>query len=71
MNQDGTSMFVAPFYLTLSVDAATLDVSDVGTNTVTCLKTGGSVKKRILHEWSFYMKFMKRLFGEFHKFHMT
>ena len=23
-----------------------------------------------LHEWSFHMKFMKRAFGEFHKFHM-
>ena len=25
-------------------------------------------KQRILHEWSFHMKFMKRAFGEFHKF---
>ena len=24
-------------------------------------------KYRILHEWSFHMKFMKRAFGEFHK----
>ena len=24
----------------------------------------------ILHEWSFHMKFMKRAFGEFHKFRM-
>ena len=23
-----------------------------------------------LHEWSLHMKFMKRAFGEFHKFHM-
>ena len=25
---------------------------------------------RILHSWSFHMKFMKRVFGKFHKFHM-
>ena len=25
---------------------------------------------RILHEWSFHMKFIKRAFGEFHKLHM-
>ena len=24
----------------------------------------------ILYEWSFHMKFMKRAFGEFHKFHV-
>ena len=27
-------------------------------------------KQRILHEWSFHMKFIKRAFGEFDKFHM-
>ena len=27
-------------------------------------------KKRILHEWSFHMKFIKRAFGEFKKFYM-
>ena len=27
-------------------------------------------KKRILHSWSFHMKFIKRAFGEFDKFHM-
>ena len=27
-------------------------------------------KQRILHEWSFHMKFMKRACGEFHEFHM-
>ena len=27
-------------------------------------------KKRILHELSFHMKFMKHAFGKFHKFHM-
>ena len=27
-------------------------------------------KSRITHEWAFHMKFMKRDFGEFHKFHM-
>ena len=26
--------------------------------------------QRILHAWSFYMKFMKRAIGEFHKFHI-
>ena len=26
--------------------------------------------QRILHAWSFHMKFMKRAFGEFHKFHI-
>ena len=25
-------------------------------------------KKRILHEWSFHLKFMKRAFGEFRRF---
>ena len=25
---------------------------------------------RILHEWAFHMKIIKRAFGEFHKFHM-
>ena len=29
------------------------------------------LKWRILHSWSFHMKFMKRAFGEFHKFHMN
>ena len=27
-------------------------------------------KQRILYEWSFHMKFMKRAFGEFYKFHI-
>ena len=26
---------------------------------------------RILHEWSFYLKFMKLAEGSFHKFHMV
>ena len=26
--------------------------------------------KMIFHEWSFHMEFMKRGFGEFHKFHI-
>ena len=30
----------------------------------------GHMINRILHSWSFHMKFMKRAFGEFHKFHM-
>ena len=29
-----------------------------------------SNKYRVLHEWSFHKKFMKRAFGEFHKFHI-
>ena len=24
----------------------------------------------LLHKWSFYMKFTKQVFGEFHKFHI-
>ena len=30
----------------------------------------GSYDKQNLHSWSFHMKFMKRAFGEFNKFHM-
>ena len=30
----------------------------------------GQMINRILHSWSFLMKFMKRAFGVFHKFHM-
>ena len=28
-------------------------------------------KQRILHSWLFHMKFIKRAFGEFDKFHMN
>ena len=27
-------------------------------------------KQRFLHKWSFHMKFIKRAYGEFNKFHM-
>ena len=43
VDQDGKSIFVAPFFVTLSADAATVYVSDMLTNTITRLKTDGSV----------------------------
>ena len=30
----------------------------------------GHMINRILHSWSFHMKFMKQAYGSFHKFHM-
>ena len=43
LNQDETSMFKTPYYVTLNADTATLYVSDVVAHTVTSLKADGSV----------------------------
>ena len=57
-------------------DYSSREQSDLGLH---CLLAIGSLHQnlgltsytyRILHEWSFHMKFIKRVFGEFDKFHM-